>query len=154
MQNLLHVVVQRAEYHVLNIVAVEMRDVEITGTWCVTMMTIMTAIMMTQMMKIMNSFILIFYLKVAICIQRVLYLVVLKSISWNLDDLKLNFLLWKSFKNKVLPDLSKAVKKFPFRIIFYIKFRLKWYIICLFPEKKHFSQNFVSAKMPQNLNFA
>ena len=43
-------------------------------------MTIMTAIMMTHMMKIMNSFILILYLKVAICIQHVLYLVVIKSI--------------------------------------------------------------------------
>ena len=34
-----------------------------------------------SVMKMMNSFILIFYLKVAICIQHVFYLIVIKSIS-------------------------------------------------------------------------
>ena len=61
--------------------AAEMRDAEISGILCVTMMTIMTAMMVTYMMKIMNSFILTFYQKVALCIQHVLYLVVIKSIS-------------------------------------------------------------------------
>ena len=45
-----------------------------------------------------DCFILTFYLKVAICIQNVLYLVVIKSISWNFDYLNLNFLLWKPFQ--------------------------------------------------------
>ena len=81
---------------VWNLVAVEMRDVEKSGIWCVKMMTIMKAIIMTQMMKMMNSFILIFYLKATICIQHVLYLVVIKSVSWNFDDLKLNFLVMKT----------------------------------------------------------
>ena len=117
-----------------------MRDAEISGIWCVTMM------------KIMNSFILTFYLKVALCIQHVLYLVVIKSISWNFDDLKLNFLLWKHIKNKALPDLSKPVKNIPFRTVLHMNFWLKWYIICLFSGKKTF-QNFVSAKMPKKIQF-
>ena len=51
---------------------------------------------MTQMMRMMISFILTFYLKVAIGIQHALYLVVIKSISWNFDDLKLNFPVMKT----------------------------------------------------------
>ena len=50
---------------------------------------------MTQMMRMMISFILTFYLKVTVGIQHALYLVVIKSISWNFDDLKLNFPVMK-----------------------------------------------------------
>ena len=45
------------------------------------MIRIMTAIIMNKMIKMMNSFILIFYLKVAIFIQHVFHLIVIKSIS-------------------------------------------------------------------------
>ena len=51
--------------------ALEMIDVEISEIRWVTM--IMTAMIMTHIMKIMNSFILLLYLKVVICMQHVLY---------------------------------------------------------------------------------
>ena len=65
-----------------------------------------------------------------------------------------------------LLDLSSSVKKTPFTIAFYIKNSIKitiaFYIknsikikcnISIF-RRKDFSQNFISAKIPQNLIFA